>query len=167
MTEILIAKCDLGILFRCNLKVVWLLHKFVNKSCPVYTGACLCERINFVSGFPFECESLKRCCCWVLLYVHRNRRFIRDGEPRTATSTFTQLLSPESQLVRCCFTFTETVGLLGTGAQDGHLDFHTAAELWNRSRSSGFVYNASVMHVLGPLFPRSGQLQHSEHSDTF
>ena len=28
-----------------------------------------------------------------------------------------------------CFTFTETVGLLGTGAQDGHLDFHTAPEL--------------------------------------
>ena len=25
---------------------------------------------------------------------------------------------------------TETVGLLGTGAQDGHLDFHTAPELW-------------------------------------
>ena len=30
---------------------------------------------------------------WVLLYVHRNRRLIRDGEPRTATSTFTQLLN--------------------------------------------------------------------------
>ena len=29
----------------------------------------------------------------VLLYVHRNRRRIGDGEPRTATSTFTQLLS--------------------------------------------------------------------------
>ena len=28
----------------------------------------------------------------VLLYSHRNRRRIRDGEPRTATSTFTQLL---------------------------------------------------------------------------
>ena len=27
-------------------------------------------------------------------------------------------------------TSTETVGLLGTGAQDGHLDFHTAPELW-------------------------------------
>ena len=24
----------------------------------------------------------------------------------------------------------ETVGLLGTGAQDVHLDFHTAPELW-------------------------------------
>ena len=29
---------------------------------------------------------------WVLLYVHRNRRLIRDsGKPRTATSTFTRL----------------------------------------------------------------------------
>ena len=30
-----------------------------------------------------------------LLYVHRNRRLIRDGEPRTSTSTFTQLLNSE------------------------------------------------------------------------
>ena len=29
----------------------------------------------------------------------------------------------------CCFTSTETVGLLGTGAQDVHFDFHTAPEL--------------------------------------
>ena len=32
-------------------------------------------------------------------------------------------------LVVCCFTSTETVGLLGTGAQNGHLDFHPAPEL--------------------------------------
>ena len=32
-------------------------------------------------------------------------------------------------MVECCFTSTETVGLLGTGAQDVHLDFHTAPEL--------------------------------------
>ena len=32
-------------------------------------------------------------------------------------------------LLKRCFTSTETVGLLGTGAQDGHLDFHTAPEL--------------------------------------
>ena len=30
---------------------------------------------------------------FMLLYVHRDRRLIRDGEPRTAFSTFTQLLS--------------------------------------------------------------------------
>ena len=29
---------------------------------------------------------------------------------------------------KCCFTSTETVGLLGTGAQDVHPDFHTATE---------------------------------------
>ena len=28
-------------------------------------------------------------------------------------------------LVEYCFTSTETIGLLGTGAQDGHLDVHT------------------------------------------
>ena len=31
---------------------------------------------------------------------------------------------------------TETVGLLGTGAQDGHLDFHTAPELCSVDRSN-------------------------------
>ena len=33
------------------------------------------------------------------------------------------------RLAECCFTSTETLGLLGTGAQDGRLDFHTAPEL--------------------------------------
>ena len=37
-----------------------------------------------------------------------------------------------TNLVECCFTSTETVGLLGTGAQDGHLDFHTAPELCDK-----------------------------------
>ena len=32
-------------------------------------------------------------------------------------------------LMKCCFTSTETVGLLGTGAQDGHRDFLAAPEL--------------------------------------
>ena len=40
-----------------------------------------------------------------------------------------QLDSMVAELGECCFTSTETVGLLGTGAQDGHLDFHTAPEL--------------------------------------
>ena len=32
--------------------------------------------------------------------------------------------------VQCYFTSTELVSLLGPGAQDVHLDFHTAPELW-------------------------------------
>ena len=46
----------------------------------------------------------------------------------TTTSTFTQLLSSELQV-----TSTETLGLLGTGAQDDHLDFHTPPELCRES----------------------------------
>ena len=33
-------------------------------------------------------------------------------------------------LWKCCFTSTETVGLSGTGAEDVHLDFHTAPRSW-------------------------------------
>ena len=39
-------------------------------------------------------------------------------------------------LVACFFTSTETVGLLGTGAQDGHLDFHTDSELCDVASNS-------------------------------
>ena len=39
------------------------------------------------------------------------------------------LLASLLMLLKCCVMSTETVGLLGMGAQDGHLDFHTAPEL--------------------------------------
>ena len=32
-------------------------------------------------------------------------------------------------LLKCCFTSTDTIGILGMGAQDGHLDFHATPEL--------------------------------------
>ena len=32
-------------------------------------------------------------------------------------------------LMKCCLMSTETIGLLGMGAQDVHLNFHTAPEL--------------------------------------
>ena len=38
------------------------------------------------------------------------------------------------------FTSTETVGLLGTGAQDGLLDFHTAPELWHGKISGQYTF---------------------------
>ena len=43
----------------------------------------------------------------------------------------------------CCFTSTETVGLLGTGAQDGHFDFHTAPELCCFSRLR-YLFSGSI-----------------------
>ena len=47
-----------------------------------------------------------------------------DRGGRLAKMEFTRVLLK----LKCCFTSTETVGLLGMGAQDGHLDFHTAPE---------------------------------------
>ena len=38
------------------------------------------------------------CLVEALLYVHGNRRLMRDGEPRAATSTFRQL--PSSVILR-------------------------------------------------------------------
>ena len=49
------------------------------------------------------------------------------------TTRYLHLLTAMTQAlkgsVECCFTSTEPVGLLGTGAQNGHLDFHTAPEI--------------------------------------
>ena len=45
------------------------------------------------------------------------------------------------RLVECCFTFTETVGLLWTGAQDGYLDFPTAPEFCSVLDTDTNVYN--------------------------
>ena len=45
-------------------------------------------------------------------------------------------------LVECCFMSTEIVGLLGTGAQDSHLDLHTASELrlWDTHKVSWYSF---------------------------
>ena len=55
------------------------------------------------------------------------------GKPRTATSTFTRLLSSVSLhcvQVQCCLTSTETVRTIrDPEAQDIQLDFHTAPKL--------------------------------------
>ena len=64
------------------------------------------------------------------------RPFDHESRAITELSPFSVWVFPSVELVdislsllKCCFTSTETVGLLGTGAQDVHLDFHTAPEL--------------------------------------
>ena len=67
-------------------------------------------------------------------------RTVRDGEPRTATSIFTQLLNSAATSSSMLLNLRpqrplellrpqRPYGLSGTGAQDGHLHFHTAPEL--------------------------------------
>ena len=51
------------------------------------------------------------------------------------------MVSVEVKLeLKCCFTSKEIVGLLGTGAQDVHLDFHTAPELWSKATMNLNLY---------------------------
>ena len=66
--------------------------------------------------------------CQTPLRANDLRSKVLDG---SATTFYTKVLVTRRSrlLLKCCFTSTETVGLLGTGAQDVHLDFHTAPEL--------------------------------------
>ena len=45
----------------------------------------------------------------MLFYVHKTIRLIRDVKPSPATSTFTQLLSPERVILLCSFYIFFTV----------------------------------------------------------
>ena len=58
---------------------------------------------------------------WFLIYARINQRDC-SWLPRNKKHPLCKF--------ECCFSSTETIGLLGTGAQDVHLDFHTAPELW-------------------------------------
>ena len=49
--------------------------------------------------------------------------------------------------MKCRFTSTETVGLLRPGAQDVHLHFHTAHELWQSEATQQWLHTE-------PLRPR-------------
>ena len=64
----------------------------------------------------------------VALRPHWPQGPLRMGVPRAATSTFTQLLSSGRLEAQCRFTSKGTT--TDGGAQDGHLDFHAALELW-------------------------------------
>ena len=85
-------------------------------------------------------------------------RTIMDGEPRTSTSTFTQL---PSSCVQCSFMSTETIG-----AQDVHLDFHPVRELCSHGNitiAQAYIYTGSGTRLCDQwsflLLPYSAQLQ--------
>ena len=63
---------------------------------------------------------LVQCC----LMSTETTRAIRDGEPRTATSTFTKFLSSDTSCSMLLCVHRDR-----KDHQDGHLDFHTAPEL--------------------------------------
>ena len=89
------------------------------------------DDVNLAEFIPFTAHSrllFKFRCCFTSTETIRT---IRDGEPRTATSTFTQLRSSETHpSVQCCFTATETIMTIRDG------DPRTAASTFTQFPSS-------------------------------
>ena len=82
------------------------------------------------------------------------------SDPLVLTSVIAELCYI-SEWVKFCFTSTETVGLLGTGAQDSHLDFHTAPELCYVLYYVLFSYILLFLWTVNSsLFERSGRLSY-------
>jgi len=61
-------------------------------------------------------------------------------------------------LLKRCFTSTETVGLLGTGAQDGHLDFYTPPDL---CRMGVYVILYILMYLTDMTSTKNSAIQFS------
>ena len=89
-----------------------------------------------------QCRSLVQYC----FTATETMRLVRTDSPglphRLSHNSWTMCIL---RMVECCFTSRETVGLLGTGAQDGHLDIHTAPEL-------------CILRLMADLFNRSKEL---------
>ena len=63
------------------------------------------------------------------------------------------------EVLKCCFTSTETVGLLGTGAQDVHLDFHKAPELCMEVGREGDIYLSLHCHHQNDFCIKMGSVE--------
>ena len=89
---------------------------------PVLAGS---ESVPPAPWLPPQLEHF--CAAYLVLFVVGNRSLrVRKGLARALS----QLGYCRRAKLPLSLTSAETVGLLGTGAQDGHLDFHAAPELW-------------------------------------
>ena len=72
-------------------------------------------------------------------------RGAQDAHPHFHTAA--ELWLTQLKMLKCCFTSTETIGLLGTGGQDGHHAFHTAPDLWlTQCRQTAIYKGLNVRH---------------------
>ena len=90
--------------------LLWLLLAEVSALSSHTLASHIYVHTSFRSDFFFQCY---------LTSTENIVRTVRDGEPRTATSTSTQLLSSEclNYFFKCCFTFTETVRTIRDGRE--------------------------------------------------
>ena len=81
---------------------------------------------------------------WVETHIFTQLQCLGLGCHNSATSKNTNFGYTRLSCIALLFTFTETVGLIGVGAQDSHLNFHTALELWHALHSYVGLYSAKI-----------------------
>ena len=76
-------------------------------------------------------------------------RTITDAEPRTSTSTFTQLLSSDTREFefKIALRPQRAYGILGSGAHDVHLVFYTAPEMTFASSMLLYVHRDRTVYL--------------------
>ena len=92
----------------------------------------------------------------VLLHVHRdpNIRTIRDGEPRSATSIFSQLQSYDSTFNQCFLTSTETVRTFRDGEPRSATSIFTQLQSYDNTFNQCFLTSTETVSTF-----RDGELR--------
>ena len=78
--------------------------------------------------FSYGCTHYVLLCCFIPANKVFSKTVVHSVSLEGNSRLYLSFWSVVGWL-KCCFTSTETVALLGTGTQDVHLDFHTAPEL--------------------------------------
>ena len=130
----------------------------MHSTCSLYQSLwlflCICDNCFFVFVILYSAVSVLifsqgvALKSLIIVIIRVNQHAAIETTTEQQSSSGADMLIEESckagkgkcsVMLKCCFTATETVGVLGTGAQDGHLDFHTAPELWNVCTHSLFL----------------------------
>ena len=86
-------------------------ERTVVRTCAAFIGKVYCILYASEIGC-FLLRQLMSKLVEVLLYVHRNHRLIRDGSPGRPPRLSHSSCALSVCWLKCCFTSTETVGLL-------------------------------------------------------
>ena len=112
---------------------LYLRMRFCIKWCDMVHGLVHTERAETaaVSRGTSHVTTKQRCKYTTSVDIQNALQWDRKNDSRSSRITCdkSEWVCLTVGWLKCCFTSTETVGLLGTGALDVHLDFHTTPEL--------------------------------------
>ena len=124
-----------------------------------YVGGFFSRFSAFSFSFLFSSQNIQEPAFQVLHPFH-NLPPPHHPQPWTRMASMDASDAPALKL-KCYFTSTETAGLLGTGAQDGQLDSHTAPGLWDTTVQCCFTSTETIRLIRDGSPGRPPRLSHS------